>query len=207
MPQLNTRSVVVTNGKTERVLSGSAWDLLKSSKEPGNTRKGWSFVRFDEPGKGAARAKAINSSDTYIPPEVASAATATAEQVAAAEASMTAGEKVTSEQVSASTGSKGAEQTSSADPAQEAQVEQPAQEAQQEAAGAAGEQPNDDLSKIKNVGPKTVDVLIAAGIRTYAQLRDANEAELAAALDANGLGVKKALITHWKKDAAALANA
>ena len=56
------------------------------------------------------------------------------------------------------------------------------------------------------MGPKTEQVINSMGVYTYAQLRDVDEKALEAALEANGLGVKKALIPHWKKHAGDILN-
>lgn len=200
---MDTRSVVVTNGKTERTLAAEAWKLLASSKEKGSTRKGWTFVRYEEARvKGSAKAAAPSTASTYIPPEVAAAAS-----VAAAEASMLAGQTVTQEEVlesqghSAPTEAAAAAQPPAAPaPAPEAPKANPAPPAAEKpASGSTGQA--DDLTTIPNVGPKTAAVLNGMGILTFAQLRDADPAALANTLKANGLGVKEALIPHWKKAA------
>ena len=212
---MDTRTVVVTNGKTERSLGAEAWKLLASSKEKGSTRKGWTFVRYEEPKPKAAKKGApvaAEPASTYIPPEVAAAAT-----VAAAEATALAGQLVTAEEVLEAQGHLQAGTAQEA-PAQAAApaapsaraVEAPAapapkQEAPSPAADAKVEAthtgPSDDLTTIPNVGPKTAAVLNKMGIHTFAHLRDADDAALANTLKANGLGVKEALIPHWKKAA------
>lgn len=206
---MDNRSVVVTNGKTERTIAAEAWALLKSSKEKGSTRKGWTFLRYEDP-KVKTSAKAAGSAPaapSYLPPEIAAAAT-----VAAAEATMLAGETVTPEQVMAAqgltqpdappAGASAPEQAASEPLAPAKAAEAPAAPAAD--AKAEGQGKADDLASIKNMGPKTVQVLNAIGIHTYAQLRDADEGALTTALETNGLGVKKALIPHWKKEAANL---
>ena len=148
--------MVVTNGKSERTLPSEAWKLLASSKEKGSTRKGWTFVRYEEvKAKAKGKAAAPTSASTYIPPEVAAAAS-----VAAAEASMLAGQTVTQEEVLASQGQAHQE----LQPVPEEQVAPDAQ-AQSEAlppVPPAPEEPkpasnvvSDDLTSIPNVGPKT----------------------------------------------------
>lgn len=198
----------MTNGKGERELSGSAWNLLRSAKEKGSTRKGWTFVRFiDAPKKKSAKASATAApgalgTSTYIPPEVAAAATQ-----AAVEATMLAGEMVTPEEVLAANSKDEA-------PAPIKEVVEPESQAQA-AAAAKAEAPQasvhqdvlkDDLKKVKNVGPKTEQVINSIGVYTYAQLRDVDSKALEEALEANGLGVKKALVPHWKKDAGNILN-
>lgn len=214
MAELDPRTVVITNGKTEKEISGSAWNLLRSSKEKGNTRKGWTFVRFSEPKsrKVATPATAATlGASTYIPPEVASAATQ-----AAAEATMLAGQEVTVEDVLASQSQSNpapVPQDVPPSPAAAAPAP-PAPPVQADAAPAPAkadasapyEGPKDELQKVKNVGPKTEQVLNSIGIYTYAHLRDADDAAVATVLEANGLGVKKALIPHWKKGAGDILN-
>ena len=216
MAELDPRTVVVTNGKTEREIAGSAWNILKSSKERGNTRKGWTFVRFADPKAkkvaGVAPKAGAPDASTYIPPEVAAAAT-----VAAAEATMLAGQEVTVDEVLASQGhltpdpngtAPAAPDTPAPPPAPVVVPPAPKAEAQAAAvkADAAYDGPKDDLQKVKNVGPKTEQVINSMGVYTYAQLRDVDEKALEAALEANGLGVKKALIPHWKKHAGDILN-
>lgn len=227
MAELDNRTVVVTNGKTEREISASAWNLCRSAKERGNTRKGWTFLRYLEaPSKGKGKSEVAQvptaAGATYIPPEVAAAASQ-----AAAEATMLAGEHVTPEQVLSSgvVGSQEPQKAASApvvapepsEPPAPAESPakpplEPAADVRADAAAAAAaaaathEGAKDDLQKVKNVGPKTEQVMNGVGIFTYAQLRDADEKALADALDANGLSVKKALIPHWKKDAGQILN-
>lgn len=225
MAELDPRTVVVTNGKTEREIAGSAWNILKSSKERGNTRKGWTFVRYAEPKAkkvaGVAPAAAMPGASTYIPPEVAAAAT-----VAAAEATMLAGQTVTVEEVLAAQEQAPQEPNQAATIAPEAPAAPPAPvvvppapkapaavaspaaaKAETQGAPAAPyDGPKDDLQKVKNVGPKTEQVINSIGVFTYAQLRDVDAKALEAALAANGLEVKKALIPHWKKHAGDILN-
>lgn len=201
---MDPRTVIVTNGKTERSLGAEAWKLLASSKEKGTTRKGWTFVRYEEPkvkangNRPAGQAAAPTS--TYIPPEVAAAATQ-----AAAEATALSGQVVTAEEVLEAQGAAQQAAAPSAPAVEAPAAPAPKQEAQAEAVDAKAEAthsgPSDDLTTIPNVGPKTAAVLNKMGIHTFAHLRDADDAALANTLKANGLGVKEALIPHWKKAA------
>jgi len=72
----------------------------------------------------------------------------------------------------------------------------------EQTAGAATDQ--DDLQRIKGIGPKIAAALQAAGIHTYAQLAQAKESTLRAALAAAGIRLAPGLGT-WARQAARLA--
>jgi predicted flap endonuclease-1-like 5' DNA nuclease len=63
----------------------------------------------------------------------------------------------------------------------------------------------DDLERIEGIGPKMAGALNQAGIRTYAQLADADESTLRAAIAAAGLSFAPSLTT-WSRQARLLAD-
>ncbi len=65
--------------------------------------------------------------------------------------------------------------------------------------------PPDDLQRIEGIGPKMSGALVAAGIRTYAQLAGSDEATLRAAIEAAGLNFAPSLVT-WARQARLLAD-
>jgi predicted flap endonuclease-1-like 5' DNA nuclease len=62
----------------------------------------------------------------------------------------------------------------------------------------------DDLKRIEGIGPKMSAALIAAGIRTYRQLADADVDTLRAAIQAAGLRFAPSIVT-WSRQARHLA--
>ena len=73
-------------------------------------------------------------------------------------------------------------------PAEEAPAEEPAPEPVAEAPAAAAvaataAASGDDLTQIKGIGPKSAEVLTAAGITTYAALASISEPDLRRTLD------------------------
>jgi predicted flap endonuclease-1-like 5' DNA nuclease len=63
----------------------------------------------------------------------------------------------------------------------------------------------DDLTRIEGIGPKMAAALVAAGITTYAQLADTEEAGLRAAIAAAGMRFSPSLVT-WPQQAKLLAD-
>jgi predicted flap endonuclease-1-like 5' DNA nuclease len=68
------------------------------------------------------------------------------------------------------------------------------------------EVPDDDLTMIEGVGPKTVELLNQHGIRTFTQLGDTDVAELHAILQQGGSGFHMADPTSWPRQARLAAN-
>jgi predicted flap endonuclease-1-like 5' DNA nuclease len=66
-------------------------------------------------------------------------------------------------------------------------------------------QPPDDLARIEGIGPKIASALIAANIRTYAQLADADTDTLTKAIKAAGIKFAPSLVT-WSQQARLLAD-
>ncbi|MFG2038544.1 helix-hairpin-helix domain-containing protein [Dactylosporangium sp. NPDC048998] len=75
----------------------------------------------------------------------------------------------------------------------------------QAAASAEEAGPADDLKRIEGIGPKMSAALVAAGIRTYAQLADADVDTLRAAIEAAGLRFAPSIVT-WARQARLLAD-
>jgi len=65
--------------------------------------------------------------------------------------------------------------------------------------------PVDDLERVEGIGPQMAGALRRAGIRTFAQLADADDTALRAALDASGLRFAPSLST-WARQARLLAD-
>jgi predicted flap endonuclease-1-like 5' DNA nuclease len=65
--------------------------------------------------------------------------------------------------------------------------------------------PIDDLARIEGIGPKIAAALVAAGIRTYAQLADADEISLTKAINAAGIHFAPSMPT-WAQQARLLAD-
>lgn len=65
--------------------------------------------------------------------------------------------------------------------------------------------PPDDLARIEGIGPKIASALVAAGIRTFQQLADANDETLAAAIKEAGISFAPSLVT-WAEQARLLAD-
>lgn len=63
----------------------------------------------------------------------------------------------------------------------------------------------DNLVRIEGIGPKISAALIAAGIRTYRQLAEADEATLTTAVEAGGITFAPSLVT-WSEQAKLLAD-
>lgn len=63
----------------------------------------------------------------------------------------------------------------------------------------------DDLERIEGIGPQMAAALHQAGIMTYAQLADADEETLRAAIEARGLRFAPSLVT-WARQARLLAD-
>jgi predicted flap endonuclease-1-like 5' DNA nuclease len=70
---------------------------------------------------------------------------------------------------------------------------------------AAAGVPDDDLKRIEGIGPRMSAALVAAGIRTYKQLGEADEATIRAAIQAAGLRFAPSLTT-WARQARLLAD-
>jgi predicted flap endonuclease-1-like 5' DNA nuclease len=202
----NTILIVNAKGQQKEVTE-RIWDLMKSSKEQGNKRKGYTFLKSMTAGeaKASAKAGAVKvagpAGPTFIPKEIEEAA-----KMKAQEASAIAGATVTTEDVLKDEGFTVPSKPEAApEPAQEAPPApvakaQPAQAApvaaQDEPAQAA-----DDMTKVPHTSVKSIEALRSIGITTYAKLADASIAEIEKALDAAGLGAKKAVVPKWKEAA------
>lgn len=201
-------TILIVNAKgQQREVTERIWDLMKSAKERGNVRKGWTFVKSMTAGeaKASAKAGAVKvagpAGPTFIPKEIEEAA-----KIKAAEASAIAGATVTKEDVLKDEGfSVQSEPAATPEPAQEAPPvpvaqAQPAQAPDVVAQGEPAHAP-DDMSKVPHTSVKSIEALRSIGITTYAQLADASVASIEKALEAAGLGAKKAVVPKWKEAA------
>lgn len=187
------RKVVVRNERgAQKELSEATWNLMKSSKEQGNTRKGWTLVgeKGEVKAPAAARSAGAQAKKEHpfvvVPPEIAEAA-----------------KKAEDEKLGGMiAGTKPQEATPASAPAaaQEdagAEGEAPAPTAAPPAAQ-TNEQPKaDNLAALPQLGPKAQEALNAAGIYTYAQLAATPANKLNAVLEGAGMGPKKAQVPGW----------
>lgn len=185
-------TVVIENIKTgrQKPLSQRSWDLMANSKERGDTRKGFRLVKGATAASPAKANPATVKTPTMIPPSIQAAADAALEAERKAEALMISGAKP--------------EELGEA-PA--AEVAAPAQEAPQADAAPAEEGKEADLPTElagldESLTPKVAQVLAKAGIATKAQLKSATLPTVNKALDAAGLGAKKAQAAGWKSKVA-----
>ncbi|MGI5246092.1 helix-hairpin-helix domain-containing protein [Dactylosporangium sp. CA-139066] len=104
-----------------------------------------------------------------------------------------------------------AEETAAVEPEPEPVAEEPEPVAEEPepvkvpAQAVADDGPVDDLKRIEGIGPKMSGALVAAGIRTYAQLADADVDTLRAAIEAAGLRFAPSIVT-WARQARHLAD-
>ncbi|GLW27551.1 hypothetical protein Areg01_04920 [Actinoplanes regularis] len=68
-----------------------------------------------------------------------------------------------------------------------------------------GEKADEELERIEGIGPKMADALRAAGIRTFAQLADADDDTKRRAVNAAGMTFAPSLVT-WSRQARLLAD-
>lgn len=206
--------VLAINSKgQQRTFSERTWHLMRSMKEQGTTRKGWTFLKeltegeardFErslgkksmEPARPATGIPATPKA-TFIPKEIEEHAKKKAEEAAAG-----SGEKVTTAEalqqeglpVQAAEPAKPAPTPAQASTPAKEEPSKPAQGAEA-AAGAAAEA--DDFTKLPNIGAKSIEALTAAGITTYAGLRDAGSEKVEGILTAAGLGAKTPVVKKW----------
>jgi len=197
------QNVIIRNkGGLEKTITQRAWDLMASKLEPGDTRKGWTKV-------GASAAKAIKGAApmgpraSYLPAEIREEqAEVAAEAEKVALAGMIAGAKAEAPAPAPAPQAepqKGPEEAAKAPAAPAAEPEKPAATEEQATAK------KDAIAAMPGVGEKAAEALAAAGITTYAELAKAEPTAIMKALDAVGLGAKKAQVPQWKQNAAKLA--
>ncbi|HOY29269.1 MAG TPA: hypothetical protein PLR96_09870 [Flavobacteriales bacterium] len=184
-------TVVIENTRTgqQKTISQRTWDLMANSKERGDTRKGWRALKGVTATPTKANPATVKT-PTMIPPSIQAAADAALEAERKAEALMISGAKP--------------EELGEA-PA--AEVAAPSQEATQVGAAPAEEGKEADLPTElagldESLTPKVAQVLAKAGIATKAQLKAATLPTVNKALDAAGLGAKKAQAAGWKSKVA-----
>ena len=201
--------ILAINSKGEqRTFSERTWHLMRSMKEQGKTRKGWTEVKTLTEGEARDFERGLGKKSmtparpatglpatpkaTFIPKEIEEHAKKVADEAAAG-----AGEKVTPEEVSEEIPPSATEQAPPP-PAQEQPANQPAGEAQGQ--GAAAEP--DDLSTLPNIANKSVKALNDAGITTFRALLDAGPAKIEDILNKAGLAAKTPVIPRWMAAAA-----
>jgi predicted flap endonuclease-1-like 5' DNA nuclease len=201
--QERMRKVIVRNEKgAQKPLAETVWKLMASSKEQGDTRKGWTLVGYEgeakAPTKLAASAGAKAAQPfVVVPPELLEhehkKETATISGMISGELPEGAAPEAPVEKEAAVVAEA---------PAKPAQApEKPAPAPVKAEATAKG----DNLASIPNLGPKAAEALAAAGITTFAALAKAPANEVNKALDAAGMGAKRAQVPSWKTKAADLA--
>lgn len=191
--------VLAINSKGEqRTFSDRTWHLMRSMKEQGNTRKGWTYIKDMTAGEQRAFERGLSKKAvtpqapatglpqapkaTFIPKEIEEHAKKRAEEAAAG-----SGEKVSPEEAARVDAPPAPVEVP---PAQE-QAKQPA------AAVAVAGGKADDLSTLPNIGKKSVEALNAAGITTFAALAEAGTEKVEAILTAAGLGAKVPVAQKW----------
>lgn len=201
--------ILAINSKGEqRTFSERTWHLMRSMKEQGKTRKGWTFVKDMTAGEQRDFERSLGKKSvtpeapatglpkapktTFIPKEIEEHAKKKAEEAAAG-----AGEKVKPEEVIEKVQPAATEQAPPP-PAQEQPANPPAGEAQGQAAAAEP----DDLSTLPNIANKSVQALNDAGITTFRDLLDAGPAKIEAILTKAGLAAKTPVVPKWMVAAA-----
>lgn len=178
--------VTIRNAKGQtRTITARAWNLMKNAKDgEGNTRKGWTKIDAGQKPVPIVTGQRPKGALPFVPPEIEEAQ----RQSAIAE----------TERVSAMiSGNPTKPSNGSAKPIAQAKAE--TAEVSAEDAGA------DDKSRafkgIPGLTAKAEKALGTIGITTFVQLAEANPAEVNKALDAVGLGPKKAQVPNWKMKA------
>lgn len=201
--------VLAINSKGEqRTFSDRTWHLMRSMKEQGKTRKGWTEVKTLTEGEARDFERGLSKKSmtparpatglpatpkaTFLPKEIQEHAKKVADEAAAG-----AGEKVTPEEVIEKVQPAATEQAPPP-PAQEQPANPPAGEAQGQAAAAEP----DDLSTLPNIANKSVQALNDAGITTFRDLLDAGPAKIEAILTKAGLAAKTPVVPKWMVAAA-----
>jgi len=201
--------VLAINSKGEqRTFSDRTWHLMRSMKEQGKTRKGWTEVKTLTEGEARDFERGLSKKSmtparpatglpatpkaTFLPKEIQEHAKKVADEAAAG-----AGEKVKPEEVIEKVQPAATEQAPPP-PAQEQPANPPAGEAQGQAAAAEP----DDLSTLPNIANKSVQALNDAGITTFRDLLDAGPAKIEAILTKAGLAAKTPVVPKWMVAAA-----
>lgn len=198
---MGQKVVVRDKNGVVRSISAIAWDLMRNAKEQGDTRKGFTFVRFAKEGesKAVSAPSAVAKAMTFIPDEIAHKANAKAE-----------GEMVsgTATQAAQDPETPPEDPAKAETPAQSAAASQAALEkapaapvAEEPALAAVYDGPKDDLAAIDTIGKAAAEGLNSIGIYTYAQLAAANNGDIFKMLDRIKLTPKKAQVPGWKMKA------
>jgi predicted flap endonuclease-1-like 5' DNA nuclease len=199
------QKVVVRDKKgVEKSISATAWDLMRSAKEQGDTRKGLTFVRFAKEGesKAVSAPSAVAKAMTFIPDEIAHKANAKAEGEMVSGTATQAAQEPETPPAAPEAPAKSETPAQSAAAAQAAPEKAPAAPvAEEPALAAAYDGPKDDLAAIDTIGKAAAEGLNSIGIYTYAQLAAANNGHIFNMLDRIKLTPKKAQVPGWKMKA------
>lgn len=189
--------VLIQNLKTgaEKRVSAKTWDLMRNSKEQGDTRKGYRLVSRSSPTTPGVVVK--GDQPTFVPPEILEAEKKAHAAQEATHAAMVSGVKTDAAE-------NAPVAVVEAAPMPEPIVEAEAAPAPQEAAPAAPATTGQDLTKVEGIGPKVAELLNGIGITTYEALAKAPITQINTALDAAGLSPKKAQVPSWKTKAKAM---
>lgn len=198
----------------ERKFTMQVWNLMKTPGFDGDTRKGWTVIGRPS-ANGASPTKAgaalVSPQPTFTPKEIAEKQEAEAIAEVQREAALISGEPVVDAAAPVATEATAPAPEAPAAaaeppaPVESAPATEPVVEVQAEAP--AAEVKKDNLGAINGTGDKVVGILNGAGIYTYAQLAAAKTTDINAALEAGGMGPKKAMVPAWKMKAAELAKA
>lgn len=190
---MSNSKLTIENVRTgaRKNISERTWQLMANSAEQGDTRKGYRLLSAAAAAKPAAKPAGIPKTPSFIPPEVEEAAKKKALAEVKAESEMISGAKVEEVPIQA----PAAEEVNEAP----APAEEPAVTTDSTAKMNA-----DNLAAIEGITKKVVEVLAGIGITTYAELAKAAAPTINQALDAAGLGPKKAQVPSWKQKAATL---
>ena len=183
-------TVVIENTRTgqQKTISQRTWDLMANSKERGDTRKGYRLVKGATAATPAKANPATVKTPTMIPPSIQAAADAALEAERKAEALMISGAKP--------------EELGEVPAAEVAAPTQEAPQADAAPAEVEADLPTELAGLDESLTPKVAQVLAKAGIATKAQLKAATLPTVNKALDAAGLGAKKAQAAGWKSKVA-----
>jgi predicted flap endonuclease-1-like 5' DNA nuclease len=192
--------VEIENTKTgqRKTISQRTWELMANSRDRGDTRKGYKLIKGGDTKAVAAKVAAVKTkTPTMIPPAIQAAADAALEAERAAEATMMSGAKGEAVAVEAAP-----EPAPAPDPTPEPEVTSEPDPVPEAPAEPVEVQHSTELSGLdESLTPKVAQVLAAAGISTFAQLNAATLPTINKALDAAGLGAKKAQAPGWKSKA------
>jgi predicted flap endonuclease-1-like 5' DNA nuclease len=191
--------VEIENTKTgqRKTISARTWELMANSRDRGDTRKGYRLIKGGDTKAVAAKVAAVKTkTPTMIPPAIQAAADAALKAERAAEATMMSGSK--GEALGATVAP---EPAPAPDPTPEPEVTPDPAPEPPAAPAEVADLPTELSGLDESLTHKVAQVLAAAGISTFAQLNAATLPTINKALDAAGLGAKKAQAPGWKSKA------